>query len=120
MGFGFMTTTGEIDEIMAGIFPVGVADASIQMRFEAFHRNNPQVYTILVRLARRGRGAGRNRLGMKMLFEVVRWEWIIAGLPDDSEEFKLNNNYTSRYARLIMEQEGDLTGIFDTRGLRSE
>ena len=52
-----------------------------------------------------------------MLFEVLRWEWIIRGLPDTAEEFKLNNNYTSRYARLIMESEPGLEGVFETRRL---
>jgi hypothetical protein len=90
---------------------------SIQRRFEAFHDAHPQVYAGLVILARQGDRAGRTKIGMKMLFEVLRWEWVIAGLPDDAEEWKLNNNYTSRYARLIMEQEPDLVGIFETREL---
>jgi hypothetical protein len=35
------------------------------------------------------------------------------------DDFKLNNNYHSRYARLIMEREPGLDGFFETRGLRS-
>ena len=31
------------------------------------------------------------------------------------KDFKLNNNYVSRYARLIMAQEADLEGVFETR-----
>lgn len=89
---------------------------SIQTRFETFHRRNPAVYDGLVRLARK---AGRSRLGMKQLFEVLRWEWMLDGLPDEHEHFKLNNNYTSRYARLIMENELDLAGVFETRKLKA-
>ena len=92
---------------------------SIQAQFEAFHGRHPQVYDHLVRLAYRARGAGRSRIGMKMLFEVLRWEWTIAGLPDDAEEWKLNNNYTSRYARLIMDENSPLVGLFELRELKA-
>ena len=37
----------------------------------------------------------------------------------DTSGFKLNDHYTSRYARLIMEREPDLRGIFRTRKLMS-
>jgi len=46
---------------------------------------------------------------------VLRWERAMK--TTDQTEWKLNNNYTSRYARLIMEQEPDLEGFFVTRGL---
>ena len=88
----------------------------IEAAFWNFHTNHPEVYAGLVRLAYQAVGAGRERLGIKMLFEVLRWEWVIQGLPDDAEEFKLNNNYTSRYARLIMEEPG-LEDVFETRRL---
>lgn len=89
---------------------------SIDSAFWNFHHKHPEVYEGLVRLAYQAVNAGRERIGIKMLFEVLRWEWIITGLPDASEEFKLNNNYTSRYARLIMEEPG-LQDLFETRRL---
>ena len=90
---------------------------TIQTQFEAFHFRHPQVYDHLVTLAFQARRVGRHRIGMKMLFEVLRWEWTIAGLPDDAEEWKLNNNYTSRYARLIMASHPPLRDLFNTRTL---
>lgn len=53
-----------------------------------------------------------------MVWERARWEFVM-GTDDQSSDFKLNNNYHSRYARLIMEQEDDLDGFFDLRELRS-
>ncbi len=53
---------------------------------------------------------------MKMLYEVTRWEFWLATESDD--EFKLNNNFTAYYARLIMEQEPDLAGMFELRKVR--
>lgn len=90
--------------------------SKLDQAFAEFHRDNPHVYDALVRLSRQAVGVGRTRVGMKMLFEVLRWEHFIQTTDPD---FKLNNNYTSRYARLIMDQEPDLAGIFDLRTLRS-
>ena len=92
---------------------------SIQERFVRFHSRNPDVYEALCTLARRAKRAGRSTIGIGMLYEVLRWEWIITGLPDSAEEFKLSNDYRSRYARLIMDDEEDLDGIFNLRSLRS-
>jgi len=85
-------------------------------RFWRFHEANPQVYRQLRRLAFEAVRKGRNKIGMKMLFEVLRWEvWM----QTEGEDWKLNNSYTSRYARLLMDQERDLAGLFETRMLKS-
>lgn len=96
---------------------VGPRSGSIEKDFDEFHAANPQVYERLVELAcewRKRRGA--RKVGMKMLFEVLRWEVAMKTRGDD---FKLNNNYTSYYARLIMDQEPDLRGLFETRALHA-
>ncbi len=110
-----------VNEILDEIFPADVVpshDASIQWRFETFHRNNPLVYAQLVRMTRDLVARGRQKVGIGMLWEVLRWQ-VVMGTFDPSSEYKLNDHYRSRYARLIMEQEVDLAEIFETRGLRS-
>ncbi|MFA6917207.1 MAG: hypothetical protein WC222_12505 [Parachlamydiales bacterium] len=92
----------------------GKVDRDLNRRFAEFHLANPQVYTELVALAREASRRGRKRIGIKMIYEVVRWNRFIQ-TTDDS--FKLNNDYHSRYARLIMQREVDLAGIFETRSL---
>ncbi len=104
------------DQIEIDYTTIVYAD-SIQTKFLHFHARNPAVYSGLVSLAREAKMRGRSKVGMKQLFEVLRWQWMISGLPDEHEHYKLNNNYTSRYARLIMEQEPTLDGIFETRVL---
>lgn len=88
----------------------------IEMAFRAFHQKNPDVYAKLVDLARRAKRAGKTNIGIGMLYEVVRWDYYLTTSDDD---FKLNNNYRSRYARLIMDAEPDLAGIFHLRELRA-
>jgi hypothetical protein len=96
--------------------PVEVQHLTIDEAFAVFHEANPWVYKALVRLARRYLTTGRTRIGAKALFEVLRWEWSMATVDD---EFKLNNNFTSRYARLIMATEPDLADVFEVRELRT-
>lgn len=87
--------------------------ASIAQKFEQFHAENPRVYTTLVRLAREWiNRTGRQKLGIKTLYERARWEIALATSDPD---YKLNNNYTAFYARLIMHQEQDLADMFDLR-----
>ena len=89
---------------------------SLEDRFRLFHAANPHVYTALVTLTRRLVERGRTRVGMKMLFEVLRYEYAMT-TDDPTSDYKLNNSYTSRYARLIMDTEPDLAGVYDTRRL---
>jgi hypothetical protein len=90
-------------------------EATIREAFLRFHKENPHVYRELVSRARRVRERGyRGKIGIGMLFEVLRWRHLLQTVGDD---FKLNNNYRSYYARLIMRNEPDLVGIFELRKL---
>jgi hypothetical protein len=81
---------------------------------------------MLVRLAREMVDHGYTRIGMKHLFEVLRWRVAIATkISDDyyqpeGRPLKLSNSHTSRYARLIMMQEPGLLDCFGTRALRTK
>ena len=92
------------------------AGKTIEQAFLDFHRINPHVYTELVKLTRQLHDRGVTRVGIKMLFEVLRWQHLLATAGDD---FKLNNNFTSYYARMIMINNPDLKGIFLTRRLHA-
>jgi hypothetical protein len=90
-------------------------ERSIDEAFAAFHAENPHVYAELRMLALRARRRGATRIGIGMLFEVLRWRHT---LRTDGDDFKLNNNFRSRYARMLM-REPELAGCFETRGLRA-
>lgn len=91
-------------------------ETELDLAFQKFDRENPAVYRELVKLAFQAHDRGRTKIGMKMLFEVVRWHRT---LHTNDPKFKLNNNYTSRYARKIMDAYPELDGLFETRGLKS-
>lgn len=103
----------DLDMNQLDIFaPPSTSDA----KFWKFHHENPQVYRKLVELASEARGAGRKRIGINMLFEVVRWNHLVHTRSDD---FALNNNYAPRYARIIEERNPELKGIFEMRRIRT-
>jgi hypothetical protein len=101
----------------------------LDREFLEFNDANPHVYRALVTLARQwvnrnleraqrtGNQRAMFRLGMKALWERMRWD--VAMETDDPAGFKANNNFVSRYGRKIMEQEPDLRGVFEIRELRS-
>ncbi len=91
------------------------SEDALDERFWRFHRDNPAVYRELCRLARLGRGRGRQRLSIGQLFEVLRWELPVS---TNGDEFRLNNSFRSRYARLL-EREPELAGSFELRELHT-
>lgn len=91
-------------------------DTEADLKFKAFHAANPRVYQELLKLTKEARAAGRTKVGIKMLWEVVRWNiW----LQTSDAHFKLPNNHHSRYARLIMDENPEFKDFFETRRLKT-
>ncbi len=85
---------------------------TIEEAFQRFHEANPHVYREIVRVARVAKGGGYDRWSIKGIYEIIRWDSI-----DTDETPKLPNNFTSRYARLVMDSEPDLAEFFVTHKL---
>tara|TARA_B100000131_G_scaffold196123_1_gene188528 strand:+ start:161 stop:529 length:369 start_codon:yes stop_codon:yes gene_type:complete len=81
-------------------------------RFLVFHRDNPHVYQELKKLALGLTNRGFSKYSIKGLFEVLRYN---ESIQTSGKDFKLNNNYTSLYARMLMQNEASLAGFFSTR-----
>lgn len=84
--------------------------------FREFDAANPKVYSHLVDMTRQMYDRGHKKIGMSMLYEVLRWRTMLA---TTDPQYKLNNNYQSRYARKIMAEFPEFDGIFETRELKS-
>ena len=70
-------------------------------RFHEFHANNAQVADTLELLAAQMIDRGRKHFGIGLLFEVLRWNFYMT-TTDANSDFKVNNNYRSHYARLLI------------------
>lgn len=108
------------DDDLATLVAAGNRQASIEARFRRFHRDNPDVYRRLRAKALEARRAGIERTGIRRLWEALRWEVDLAVARGELDHgYKLNDHYPSRYSRLLMAQEEELEGMFETRELRT-
>lgn len=98
------------------VTPPRVKGATIQEKFESFHELNPWVLAAYVRLADDWVARGRKRIGIGMLTEVLRWQY---GRKTVGDDFRLNNNYRSRYVRLMIAEHPRFEGVFETRELHT-
>lgn len=94
-----------------------VAEHPYWESFCAFHLKNPWVYSELVSMTRDLVDRGHDTVGMGMLFEVLRWGSMMK--TEDESGLKLPNSYRSLYARMIMELEPELDGVFNLSRLTS-
>ena len=81
---------------------------------EQFAAANPDLMRWFSTEAHRYLADGR-RLGMKALVEAARWEYHRIHRIG---EFRLNNNWTSHLARILIEQSPDLADVFSLREIR--
>ncbi|MFK0120078.1 hypothetical protein [Streptomyces sp. NPDC090994] len=82
--------------------------SSITDQFHAFDSAHPWVYRALEQLVAQRLAAGANRVGMKALFEALRWRH-----PHGVKG--LNNNYTALYARRLLAQHPEWVPVIETR-----
>jgi hypothetical protein len=89
----------------------------IERAFVEFHRKNPHVYNELERLALLlWNKRHPSRMGVKMLWETMRYN---VALRTEGDEYKLNNNFHSLYARLLIRQQPHLEGVIELRERRA-
>lgn len=92
------------------------ASSEHERAFEEFHAANPEVHRRLVELVTTWvHRRGMHRLGMKMLFEVLRWEVGTGQLHTVGDDFHLNNNHTAFYVRLVERDHPEWIGLFEKR-----
>ena len=93
---------------------------SIEEKFTAWMRTPDGIhaYDNVRTRAFRLKERGWRHFGIKALWEAARYDRALE-LGPDVDGFKLNNNYSSRMARLLMDNEPGLRGFFSLRELRS-
>ncbi|MEV5506594.1 hypothetical protein [Streptomyces orinoci] len=85
---------------------------TISEQFHAFDSQPPWIYRDLERLVAQRLAAGAKRVGMKALFEALRWRH-----PHGVKG--LNNNYTALYARRLLAEHPEWSSAIELRRRRS-
>jgi predicted PolB exonuclease-like 3'-5' exonuclease len=86
----------------------------IDTEFLAFHSSNPHIMDAIVRYTRQLITAGHKHFGMGAVFERIRWDYAVSTLAD-TKGFKINNNYRSRYVRLLEATHPQFKGFYRQR-----
>lgn len=89
---------------------------SIDERFREFDRENPHVFRLFERFAREVREAGHTRYSADAILHRIRWH---CNVEIRSHDFKINDHFSSRYARLLVETDQSFANFFEFRRLRS-
>lgn len=95
-----------------------MAKPSIQKQFRSFHKANPHVYRLFRKYARQARRAGHKRYSADALLHVIRWHLFVVTKADPAGAYKINNNYSSRYARMMVKKNPSFKGFFEMRVLK--
>lgn len=90
---------------------------SIDEKFKEFHEKNPKVYQLFKMQVQKALQRGKKKMSSKTILGFIRWEIYLQTHSND--EFKINDAYTSRYARLFIEDHPQYENIFNLRKLRS-
>lgn len=89
---------------------------TLQDRFDDWIKDNPHILRLFLQYANEAREAGAQHYGIKAIAERVRWHVRIQSRND---EFKINNNWSSRLARLLVERDPRLKDFFEFRKLKA-
>ena len=98
--------------------PPDTGAEGLEARFQAYHREHPEVYREFRQAAEQLLCRGIRHYGAKAIMEVVRFHRAVSG-EGPGEPFKINNNYTSRYARLLQSDDPRFSEFFETRELKT-
>lgn len=98
------------------IHPHYAPDLTIQERYECWRDANPWVIPALADLLDDWSAHGTRRVGVKAATEWLRMRYA-AQLK--SQDFAVNNSYSSRLARDLIERYPHLADVIETRELRA-
>ena len=104
----------------------GNTGKTIQLAFDEYHSTNPLVYDEFKKLAFTAIDSGKSKISFKLMLNVVRWESYLktsettdVTLNSESVKFKINDAYSSRYARLFITEFPQHSPKIELRQLRA-
>ena len=96
------------------LLKMGTSDYDYGVGFISWLGKNPAIWQMFTQKALYAfRGDHKTRFGSKAILEILRWESFVS---DADVTFKINNNYASDMARLVMDLKPEMRGYFRIRG----
>ena len=91
-------------------------EPTAEEKFRRYHRDNPHVFQLFKRFANEVRLAGHRRYSAVAIVNRIRWHFSVETKGDS---FKMNNNYTAFYARLLVQNYPEFEDFFEFREQKS-
>lgn len=89
---------------------------SIKESFEEFNKKNPHVYDMFKGQVYRAKSKNRSKVSSKAIINWMRWEVSIN--TKSADVYKINDAFTSHYARLFIKDHPQYADMFELRELR--
>lgn len=89
---------------------------NLDQKFFAYHEKNPHILPLFLKFAKQAKSVGFSHYSIRAIVNRVRWHINIE--TKDVDGFKMNNNYSSRYARLLVKENPEFEGFFRNRQLK--
>lgn len=95
---------------------------TIQHAFEIYDVQNPKIWELFKKFAlqilEKRKHKAKNKTSAKLIIERIRWEIYVETISDDG--YKINDAWSSRYARKFADEFPEHATLFNYRSLRSE
>ena len=105
-----MTVALDNQTLWDQVFDSRAGDRTIGFRFAQFDREHPEVWEAFKRFAWELVGVGRTHYSADAILHRIRWERTVNQQCDGG--FKLNDHFSSRYARKLAAAEPEVFGKF--------
>lgn len=90
----------------------------IDIQFAVFHEAHPELYKEFVKRTFALINRGKTHYSADAILHIVRYHSEVDGR--NMEEYKINNNYSSRYARLFIKDHPAHEDFFKTRKINKK
>jgi len=99
---------------------------TIQESFIRYNEQNPKVFTLLVQQVDKAITKGKKRISVKTILGYIRWEIFLEIKQEtlfdkkgEKIEYKIPDQFTSRYSRLLVEKYPYMKDYIEQRSIRS-
>jgi len=109
-----MTICDSLDHMRAHHSVLQEIDDVTWAGFKKYFVKNTDIWRLFVKFAIYAKGKGKTKYSAKAIIERARWECELEG---GSGDYKINNNWTSCMARLLVAKSPDFKDFFEFREL---
>lgn len=100
--------------------------STIQAAFLRYHEQNPIVFKLLVQQIDKAILKGKKKISVKTILGYIRWEIFLEIKQEtlfdkkgEKIEYKIPDQFTSRYSRLLIDQYPFMKPYIEQRSIRS-